>query len=100
MKSIALKAIKLVLEEEPLNNPRLTRQRIATCEGCPSYNKAKGKCRFCGCYIEIKAEMKSNYNPKKGMRVEVTHCPLSHWPDSDLAIVNHYRRLDGLPLLK
>lgn len=100
MKRILLKGLKAVLEEAPLNDPKLTRQRIETCKTCPSFNKAKEKCRICGCYVEIKAEMLTNFNPKKGMRAEKTHCPLALWPDTEKAVVNFYRRLDGEPLLK
>lgn len=58
------------------------------------------KCRECGCYVEIKAEMKYNYNPLQGMKIELTHCPLAKWPDSDRKIVNYYRKEYGKAPLK
>lgn len=91
--------IGMVLEEEPLNDPKKQRGRIKTCEECPSFNKSKRKCRICTCYMDIKTKMKIHRNPKKVMRLEVTHCPEAKWPDDDIKIVNHYRKIDGLSLL-
>ena len=100
MNQLVKKIIKAVLTEEELNNPALTRARLAKCQGgCPKYNEAKKKCRGCGCYVEIKAELKNNYNPKKGMRLEVTHCPDGLWPDSNKGVINYYKRLDGEPTI-
>ena len=93
--------IKMALEEEPLEDEKKERARIAVCEsGCVRFNAEKRKCRGCGCYVDIKAKMAKHRNPNKNMRVEITHCPDAKWPGDEIKIVNHYRTIDGLDLIK
>lgn len=56
-------------------------KRLAICNGCQLRNE--DKCSGCGCYIELKAPMNYNRNPKKGFQVEKTHCPFGMWPFID-----------------
>lgn len=84
-----------VLETSKVSD-EIAAQRMEICRGCENYNAAKIKCNACGCYLEIKTECATNYNPKK-VRHEVTHCPFGKWGDLDTA--NEYRKLDGLPLI-
>lgn len=72
-------------------------QRMEICRGCSRFNAAKIKCNACGCYLEVKVECDTNYNPKK-LRHEVTHCPNGLW--NDVQVANEYRKLDGLPLIQ
>ena len=71
-------------------------QRMEICKGCSMYNAKNLKCKDCGCYLEVKTECETNYNPKK-MRYELTYCPRGKWGDTDIA--NTYRKIDGLPLI-
>lgn len=59
--------------------------RLAICRACPRFNYENGKCLECGCYMEVKAGTKTHRNPKRGMRVEITHCPLGRWMDDEVA---------------
>lgn len=77
--------------------PEIKNDRIAKCETC-DYRK-EDKCGVCGCFYELKAEMDFNKNPKKGFRIEKTHCPEGFWPylndeglrvESDLEIAQYY----------
>lgn len=91
------KVAGLVLEVEPLNDDELKAKRIQTCESCPMFDADARRCKICTCFIDAKAGIKINKNPKKLFRHEVTHCPLGKWDDKDLA--NHYRQIDGEKLL-
>ncbi|HNC36748.1 MAG TPA: hypothetical protein PLD32_09285 [Saprospiraceae bacterium] len=93
------KVAGLVLEVEPLTDDVLRQDRLRKCEGNAGlcFDAENRRCKICTCYVEAKASIKVNRNPLKGMRHEVTHCPLGKWDDKGLA--NHYRELDGLPLL-
>jgi hypothetical protein len=86
---------KAVLEVKKVSTEKAG-QRMAICRNCPNFNADKIKCKACGCYLEVKTECETNYNPKK-LRHEVTHCPHGLWNDAHVA--NEYRKLDGLPLI-
>jgi hypothetical protein len=93
--------IEAALTIEPMSDEEEIKRRYDICKSCPRFsgfeNKKKGdndKCLECGCYMEIKTGLKYNRNPKKGFRIEVTHCPLGKW--GDLAVANSYRERDGL----
>lgn len=86
---------KAVLETENVST-EIAEWRMSICRKCPNFNADKVKCNVCGCYLEVKTECKTNYNPKK-LRHEVTHCPLGFW--GDLETANEYRKIDGLPSL-
>lgn len=51
--------------------------------GC--YDAGRDKCKECGCFMEVKTGARTHRNPKRGMRVEVTHCPLGKWGDLEIA---------------
>lgn len=96
---VLAKVAGMVLEVEPLNDDELKAERVRICEGNAGvcFDVDNRKCKICGCYIDAKSGIKINRNPDKGMRSEVTHCPLGKWDDMDL--VNHYRLMDGLKTL-
>lgn len=93
------KVAGLALEVEPLDDNELKAKRIEVCESNAGscFDAQNRKCKMCGCYIDAKAGIKINRNPKQGMRSEVTHCPLGKWDDLELA--NHYRVMDNLKVL-
>lgn len=73
-------------------------KRLAICDKC--HIRTEDKCRACGCYIELKAPMNYNRNPKNGFKIEKTHCPFGMWPfideegkehENDLEIVKFYQ---------
>jgi len=90
-------AAGMLLEVEALNDDELKAQRIATCESCPNFDAENRRCKICTCFIDAKAGIKTNRNPLKLFRIELTHCPLGKWDDKYVA--NKYRSLDGKPLL-
>ena len=76
--------------------------RLAICYTCEF--RKQDKCTVCGCFIELKANMDMNRNPKKGFRVEKTHCPKGKWPfidekgtrhQIDFEVAEYYRQLDA-----
>lgn len=84
----------LVLEVQGLNDDDIKNERLKTCEYCPMMDKENRRCKICTCFIDAKVGIKINKNPDKGMRKELTHCPLGKWNDKDVA--NYYREKDGL----
>lgn len=86
--------IEMALKVEPLDDPKKTEWRKEQCRKCDKYDAENDKCTVCGCFIDIKSELKYNHNPKKWGRIEITHCPLGKWDDMDIA--NMYRKVDGL----
>ena len=104
--SFAKKFIGAVLRVERTTD-EIEAQRLAICGKC---RQLKGdKCAVCGCYVELKAPMDKNKNPKAFMRIEKTHCPLGKWPyideegnrhETDKEVANYYRNIDGKELLK
>lgn len=89
-------AARALLAKDEHGKPDLTEFRIKTCEACREFDAEERTCTVCGCFIDIKAELKTNRNPLK-LRTEITHCPFGRWNDKDTA--NHYREIDGKPLL-
>jgi len=91
--SVFTAGAQLVLVAEYHNNPQITNQRRRVCRGserhgipaCVNYNPDRDQCKVCSCIIEEKSKSKINYNPKKGMRAEITHCPLGLWEDEEIA---------------
>jgi hypothetical protein len=87
------------------------KERLATCTDCPKRkikNNGDEVCTECGCFIDLKAPLKTNKNPKKLMRFEITHCPLGKWKyldnegvwhENDKEVANYFREIDGKPLL-
>ncbi len=86
---------KAVLETKKVSI-EIAGQRMQICKDCSMFNAKNLKCKDCGCYLEVKTECETSYNPKK-LRHEVTHCPRGKWGDVDTA--NEYRKIDGLPLI-
>lgn len=85
---------------------QIATERELICRGCKKYDG--DKCGVCGCFVELKAPMDKNKNPKAFFRVEKTHCPLGKWPyldedgnrhESDIEIANYYRTIDGKQLI-
>lgn len=85
----------------------IAKERLEICAKCPLLQD--DTCTACGCFASIKSHMGYNKNPKKGFRVEKTHCPLGKWVGidettgtkyyNDKDIANFYRAKDGKPLL-
>lgn len=76
--------------------PEVQQFRMNVCQGCDKRDEETNRCKVCKCFLAVKTDTKENLNPEK-MRYEVTHCPLGKW--NDLQTANHYRKIDGLPLL-
>lgn len=70
------------------------KERMDICRGCEFFDLGAERCKVCKCYMAAKTATLTHRNPKKMMRVEVTHCPKGKWNDRETA--NHYRKLDGL----
>lgn len=87
----------LVLELVP-NDLRDFRRSV--CETCPNLlnpgDLKTWRCGACGCWLEEKTKALRNRSLQRP-KGEVTHCPNGFWNDKDIA--NHYRALDGAPLL-
>ena len=47
------------------------KSRMKTCLKCPSYDSRLNRCKECGCFLILKAAMKS------------TICPLDKWKEND-----------------
>lgn len=90
------KGAKVVFEVELLNDPSIEAFRMDTCNRCQHFNAEDQTCGICGCFMDVKTTHRLSRNLKK-MRIETTHCPMGKWNDKDVA--NHYRQLDGEPLL-
>ena len=81
--------------------------RIKICETCANFNSEERKCNLCGCFMDVKTELKTQLD-KKGF-FEVTHCPDGLWGImtdedgtviDDVANANYYRAIKGEPLIK
>ncbi len=104
------KGLGIILLDEELNDDKEFQRRWNICQSnvCGVYDEKKDKCRSCGCYMEIKANMKKHINIKALGRVEITHCPLAYWGEGlgeeerkqELEITNYYRKLDGKESIK
>jgi hypothetical protein len=91
---------KVLLSVEEHNDPSLTEKKLTKCNNCPLLNKKRRICNACGCFVDIKATLKTNINTKnfiKGDVIEETHCPMGYWDDKELA--NKYRKIYNLSLL-
>jgi anaerobic selenocysteine-containing dehydrogenase len=71
--------------------------RYNVCLGCDFRDPDRDKCLACSCYLEEKSWSHTNRTIERPFG-EVTHCPLGRWNDKEIA--NHYRHLDGKPLLQ
>lgn len=99
--NISKQLIGAILEEGEVPQA-IKESRESVCDGCEF--KKDDKCTICGCYIELKAAMDMNRNPKKWFRIEKTHCPLGKWPfidehgvrhELDFEVAEYYRQLDA-----
>lgn len=86
-----LLAAKIIVKTKV--SPEAAEHRFSVCKGCEHRDPEKEKCKVCGCFLDLKTESETNWNPKKN-RNEITHCPKGFWNDMDTA--NFYRNLDGL----
>lgn len=73
------------------------RRRATVCTDCDRLDRKRMKCTVCGCYLKVKVWAKVNRTRARPFG-EVTHRPLGKWGDLDVA--NHYRAIDGKPLLQ
>lgn len=81
------------LPEEIRHKTKRFREKVCNNNSGICYDKNKDKCKECGCIISAKSKMLKNYNIKKNMRVEITHCPLGKWNDEEIA--EHYKNFDN-----
>lgn len=72
------------------------RFRMSVCLQCEKRDPIEERCKVCKCYLEPKTKAAKNWNVRH-LRNEITHCPLGKW--NDIEIANHYRQIDGKPLL-
>jgi len=103
------KGLGVMLLHEELNDDKEFARRWDICKSnvCGVYDEQKDRCGGCGCYMEIKSNMKKHINVKAFGRVEITHCPLAYWGGDlgeeerkqELEIINYYRKVDGKDLL-
>lgn len=93
-KTFAFLADKLLVKEKH-NNFVLELWRKHRCEHCPSnkYDSENIQCKACGCLLDIKWKAKTNKaTTDSGVDfIELTHCELGHWADSDIA--DYYKSL-------
>jgi len=84
---------------EEYTTQEVTDLRLEACNTCEF--RDDDKCSLCGCFIEIKAKMDKNKNPKNFFKVEKTHCKKGKWAfiddagvlhKSDLEIANFYNK--------
>lgn len=47
------------------------KERMLVCLACPSYQASLKRCKECGCFLILKAALKT------------TNCPLNKWKDND-----------------
>lgn len=107
MKQLIKKLVRAALAESFVPE-EIAEARLEVCKTCPKLKV--DKCLVCGCFVDLKAYMDYNKNPKEKLRVEKTHCPLGKWQgfdevtggiyENDKEIANFYRKLDGITLLK
>lgn len=92
--NIAQRILRLAASTLPIEyvDEGVQKRRFAVCLGCKMFDPENVKCKQCGCFLEVKTECKTNFNPKR-LRTEITHCPLGKWNDKKIA--NQYRALDG-----
>jgi hypothetical protein len=57
-------------------------QRLDICNRCEDLLSDRS-CKHCTCYVDIKAEMKTNINPRT-LKYEITHCPIGKWNDDEV----------------
>lgn len=104
--SVKKTLIKAFLQEEKAEES-IREERLKRCFA-PCLWRDEDKCIACGCFVELKAGMDKNRNPKALFRIEKTHCPRGKWPyideegnyhDNDIEIANYYRKIDGKKLL-
>lgn len=89
-----LLAEKLIVREK--TSPEIAKERYEVCLTCNFRDKKQDVCTQCGCFLDLKTNAAKNWNARRN-RNEITHCPLGKW--SDLEITNHYREIDGKPLI-
>lgn len=53
-------------------HPNIQQLRYKMCEMCSEFNKEKGRCKKCGCYMKTKTA----YNTIGG---RIVKCPLNKW---------------------
>jgi len=58
-------------------------KRVSICNKCDQLNSDRS-CKICKCFIDVKAEMKTNINPIT-LKYEITHCPQGKWDDAEIA---------------
>ena len=69
------RVVDAVVEGEPVRvTPEEREARIETCHRCPAYESPLGECGLCGCYVALKAWLRTE------------NCPARKWAgDTDRA---------------
>lgn len=89
---------RFFLAVEEHNDKELTEFRLSVCQSCDQFDREDRTCTVCGCFMDIKAPLRTNKTAVFGGKIEETHCPLGRWNDKETA--NLYRALAGKPLLQ
>lgn len=93
-KALHLLAETVIVRENV--DEQTAKDRFSICLSCPKRNEKENVCDVCGCFLDLKAGSKINWNARQ-MRSEITHCPMGKWNDKETA--NFYREIDGKDLL-
>jgi hypothetical protein len=67
--SSAKRLVTALLRRKPVFLPDADRdRRLLVCEECPFFDPGPGRCDSCGCYVELKAPLRTE------------KCPENRWP--------------------
>lgn len=67
--SAAKRLFLAIFRRKPLFLPDADRdRRLLVCEECPFFNPRSDRCESCGCYVELKAPLRTE------------KCPENRWP--------------------
>lgn len=77
-------------------------RRLSICEACPKFDPDSRKCTACGCFMDVKAGLKTHLEIST-MQYEVTHCPEGRWGKAEIngqeidyfEIANYYKKQKG-----
>lgn len=68
-------------------SPEIQAERLSECNKCPHLKDER--CSFCKCFVEVKSEMKTNFDLKTGKFV-VTTCPDNRWKDIEQNVFDFF----------
>lgn len=77
-KNTALKAAAEKLFADEYVDKEEAERRLSICEACDRFDPTNRKCLECGCFMDVKTKLKSQYDYKKQETI-ITRCPLGKW---------------------